>query len=132
MFYGSTTLATNFTADSWQVRSLRLLLFFIPRANPDNERLYRFVKKWYLELNDSDVPVREIGIDSNGQPLFGAPDERNFGFWTDSTEKFPLDKINSISADEFEALWNEVQKTKRTCACFCKAMFDTINFQNSK
>jgi hypothetical protein len=110
MIYGSTILATNFGPDSWQVRLLRVLLFFIPRANPDNEPLYRHVKKWYLELDDSGVPVRELGLDSEGQPLFGAPDDRNSGFWTDSTERFQQEQFSPIRAEVFERLWHEVQK----------------------
>jgi len=109
MIYGSTLLATSFGPDCWQVRLWRALLFFIPRANPDNEPLYRHVKKWYLELDDSGVPAREIGLDSDGRPLFGAPDERNFGFWTDSTEAFQHDQLSPVSPDEFERLWHEIQ-----------------------
>jgi hypothetical protein len=112
MIYGSTILATNFGPDSWQVRLLRALLFFIPRANPDNEPLYRHVKRWYLELDDSGVPVREIGLGPDGAPLFAAPDERNFGFWTDSTETFPKDQFSPVLPDEFERLWHEIQSTK--------------------
>lgn len=112
MTYGTTTLATDFTIESWQIRLLRVLFFFIPKANPDNEKLYRFVKKWYLELDDSGIPVREIGVDSNGNPLFGAPDNRNVGFWTDSAEVFQKDRVCPIRAQEFEALWSEAQKKK--------------------
>ena len=110
MIYGSTLLATNFGPDCWQVRLWRALLFFIPRANPDNEPLYRNVRKWYLELDDDGVPVREIGLDSDGRALFGAPDKRNFGFWTDSTETFERDKLSPILPEEFERLWHEVQR----------------------
>ncbi len=110
MTYGSTVLATDFGPDPWQVRLWRALLFFIPRANPDNEPLYGHVRKWYLELDESGVPVREIGLDSEGRPLFGAPDDRNFGFWTDITERFQQDQFSPISADEFERLWHQVQK----------------------
>jgi len=115
MTYGSTLLATNFGPACWQVRGLRALLFFIPRANPDNEPLYRNVRKWYLELNDSGVPVREIGLDANGRPLFGAPDARNFGFWTDSTEAIQKDQFSPVSPEEFERLWHEIQTTKERC-----------------
>ena len=112
MFYGSTTLATNFKSESWQITLLRFVLFFIPKANPDNEKLYRFVKKWYLELDDSNIPVREVGLDSTGRPLFGAPDNRNFGFWTDGAQQFPKDQISPITELEFEQFWSEVQKRK--------------------
>jgi len=108
MYYRSTVLATNFGQDPWLVRLLRRVLFFIPQANPDNEKLYRQVREWYLELDDAGVPVREIGLGAAGVPLFGAPDERNFGFWTDSTEPLPPDHLSPISADEFEELWQQV------------------------
>ena len=110
MTYGSTSLATNFGPDCWQVRFWRALLFFIPRASPDHEPLYRRVKKWYLELDDSGVPVREIGLDADGQALFGAPDDRNFGFWTDSKEAFQQDQLSPMPAEEFERLWRESQR----------------------
>jgi hypothetical protein len=116
MHYGSTNRATNFGPDPWQVRVLRLLLFFIPKANPDNEKLYRFVKKWYLELNDANVPVREIGLGEQGEPLLAAPDQRNYGFWTDSSEPIDTEWLQPISAEEFHRAWNAVEKTKTTKA----------------
>jgi len=110
MIYGSTLLATDFGPDCWQVRLWRTLLFFIPRASPDHEPLYRHVKKWYLELDDSGVPVREIGLDSDARALFGAPDKRNMGFWTDSDKTFQKDELVPISTDEFERLWHETAR----------------------
>jgi hypothetical protein len=62
MTYGSTLLATNFGPDCWQVRLRRALLFFIPRANPDYERLYRHVRKWYLELDDSGCRCERLAL----------------------------------------------------------------------
>ncbi len=112
MLYVSTTLATDFGSDPWQVRLIRVLLFFIPRANPDNERLYRFVRKWYLELDDSSVPVREIGIGASGEVLFCAPDARNCGFWTDSSQKFSENRLTQISAAEFETMWKQAGNGK--------------------
>lgn len=112
MIYGSTVLATDFGPDPWHARLLRLLLFFTPRANPDNEPMYPYVKRWYLELDDSVVPAREIGVDSEGKPLFGAPDKRNAGFWTDTTEKFKQAHLHPIPAEEFERLWHEVQRAR--------------------
>ncbi len=112
MTYGSTLLATDFRPYGWQVRLWRAFLFFIPRASPEHERLYCHVRKWYLELDDSGVPVREIGLDVDGRPLFGAPDDRNFGFWTDSSDSFERDKLTAIPADEFERLWREVQRRR--------------------
>jgi hypothetical protein len=113
MHYGSTNRATNFGPDPWQVRILRLVLFFIPKANPDNEKLYRYVKKWYLELNDANVPLREIGLGEKGEPLFAAPDQRNYGFWADGSEPVDTEWLQPISADEFQRAWNAV-KTPET------------------
>ena len=112
MRYGRTNLATNFGPETWQVRVLRYILFFIPKANPDNEKLYPVFKTWYLELNDSNIPVRETGLGENGEPLFAAPNERNFGFWTDSSEAFDTKHLQAITAEEFETRWREVQKGK--------------------
>jgi hypothetical protein len=108
MLYGSTLLATSFGPDPWQVRLIRLLLFFIPRASPDHEPLYRFIRKWYLEVDESGVPTREIGLGSEGRALFGAPDGRNVGFWTDSSKTFQEDELIPIAADEFERLWHDI------------------------
>jgi hypothetical protein len=51
MHYGSTEKFTDWDERelrSWKVRLLYLLLFFIPKANPDNEKLYPKVRKWLL------------------------------------------------------------------------------------
>ena len=50
MIYGITTEATDFTDEllsDWRVRLIKTILFFLPRANPDNERLYPRVKSWH-------------------------------------------------------------------------------------
>ena len=112
MFYGNTTLATDFTPDTFGVKILRALLFFIPRANLDNEQFYPLVKKWCLELDDSGRPEREIGLDLNGQPLFCAPDKRNLGFWTDEDKTFQKNEVEIVSSQEFERLWKQVQNSK--------------------
>lgn len=113
MKYGSTLLATDFKPRRLQRGLLGALIsFFIPRASPDHEPLYRFVKMWYLELDDAGAPRREIGLDSEGRPLFRAPDGRNIGFWTDSTAKFLDHEIHPIPAQEFEMLWEEVLRNQ--------------------
>lgn len=113
MKYCSTTLATNFTHEEmnhWKVLLIKALLWFIPRSNPDNEPLYPQVKKWLLELNEANEPVREIGLDIYDQPLFCAPNERNFGFWTDSNEPIENDYIKTIEKDFFDKLWSQINK----------------------
>jgi hypothetical protein len=108
MRYGTTTRGTNFPArEPWQVGVLRVLLFFVPRANPHNEPLYPQVKRWALELDDKQKAVREVGIGEGDTPLFRAPDGSNFGFWTDSEEPVPDDYMAPLSAEEFENLWRK-------------------------
>jgi len=79
-------LATNWTEKDlrgWKTRLLYLILFFIPKANPGNEKSYHLVDKWLLELDDNLVPQREVALDKNGKLQFVAPDDKNFGFWTE-------------------------------------------------
>ncbi len=108
MFYGTTTRATNFTPPGWQVRLIRTLLFFLPPANPDHESLYPRVSRWLLEVDEDGYPFREIGLDESGNPLFGAPDERNFGFFTDSDAKFSKADLQLVERAEFEKHWRTV------------------------
>ena len=113
MLYGITTEATDFTDKSisnWRIRLLRLLLFFVPRANPDNEKLYPLVKFWAIEFDEKGWPQREVGLDSSGAPLFGAPDARNTGFWPDMASKqFSVAELQPLSEEAFNALWLATQ-----------------------
>ena len=88
MNYGSTTQATDFAPDDWKVRLFRAALWFIPRANPDFEPLFVHVRRWLVEVDDSGRVQREVALGNDGAPLFAAPNERNFGFWTDSAKAF--------------------------------------------
>lgn len=117
MYYGITTEATDFTEAmmrDWRVRLVKALLFFIPRANPDNEAFYPQVKAWALELDEEGWPLREVGLDSMGNPLFGSPDARNTGFWPDmAIQQFRKDELQPISEAEFNALWDSVSSAKK-------------------
>jgi len=91
----------------WKVRLAKALLFFVPRANPDIEKLYPQVKKWALELTEDGWPQREVGLDARGVVLFRTPNDRNTGFWTDmALRKFERTELQEISATEFERLWS--------------------------
>jgi hypothetical protein len=109
MLYGSTMLATDFREYSWQVKALRLVLFFVPKVNPDNEKLYPLVKKWCLEIDDNRLVNREIGLDASGRPLFAAPDQRNLGFWPDTDKTFDKNELDLISVEQFEMLWQQAR-----------------------
>lgn len=108
MYYGTTTLATRFPPVNWRGRLVRSLLFFIPLANPDHEPLYPHVSRWLLEVDEDGHPFREIGLDETGKPLFGAPDKRNFGFFTDSDSKFSKADLQLVECAEFERHWHAV------------------------
>lgn len=113
MNYGFTKLATDWNemeVNSFGVHLIKAVLFFIPRSNPDHEKLYPFVDKWLIEIDGSGVPVREIGIDKNNVPLFAAPNNRNFGLWTDSDMKFEAGDLEPSSREEFESLWKRAMQ----------------------
>lgn len=108
MNYGFTKLATGWDErdlNSVGVRLIKAILFFIPRANPDQEKLYPHVAKWLIEIDESGAPVREIGMDKDEPPLFAAPNNRNFGLWTDSDKRFAIEELEPSSKQEFESLW---------------------------
>ena len=113
MHYGITSEGTEFSQDimsNWRVRILKVALFFIPRANPDNEHLYPKVRSWALELDEQGWPQREVGLDATGKPLFAAPDDRNTGFWPDMAHKqFDLSELQMITAGDFDQLWSAAQ-----------------------
>ncbi|MFH2045133.1 MAG: hypothetical protein ABIK92_08290 [Pseudomonadota bacterium] len=92
--------------NNWKVRLINALLFFIPRANPDNEKLYPQVAKWLIEIDDKAIPSREIGLDIDNNPLFAAPDERNYGFWSDTSEPFNKTDLEPVDKEYFEAMWS--------------------------
>ena len=85
--------------------AVRLLQFFIPRANLDNDQLYPQLTRWLIEIDENGVPTREIGINAEGNPLFGAPNDRNFGFWTDSNKEFDCSELELVSQEHFQSLW---------------------------
>jgi len=110
MNYRYTKLAMDWKEEkvnSFRVRLVYAILFFIPRANEDNEKLYPKVAKWLLEINENGIPYREIGIDINGNPLFTAPNDRNYGLWTDSDNTFEIKELELSNHEEFESMWQK-------------------------
>ena len=111
MYYGSTTEATSWDKEelnSWKSRAIYLLLFFIPKANPDNENKFHLVKKWLLEVNDEGIPEREIALGENETILFTSPNNRNTGLWTDGPDLIKEKDLQSISKEHFEKLWSSL------------------------
>lgn len=110
MHYGSTTEATDFAPPDAKERLVRMVLWFVPRANPDYETLFAHVRKWHVEVDDSGRVQREIAVADDGRPLFAAPDDRNLGFWPDSDKTFSKSELTPLSASEFEQLWSRAQR----------------------
>jgi hypothetical protein len=111
MNYGYTYKATSWNekeAKGFTIRLAKLFLFFIPKANPEHEYLYPHVEKWLLETNENGKPQREIGIGKNNEPLFGAPNDRNCGFWTDSNNTFGNSELEVVSKEYFESVWEKI------------------------
>lgn len=106
MPFGTTATATDWPkVTPWPVRVLRVLLWFIPRANPDNELLYPHVRRWALEVDAMGKPLREVGLGEGSKVLFRAPDRRNRGMWMDSQVTIAAEDLESLDQAEFEALW---------------------------
>src|SRR5688572_673422 len=89
----------------WRVKLVKTLLWFIPRANPTFEQRFPEVHRWYVELDARGVALREIGVNSAGQPITAAPWGPNLGFWIDGPGPFPLESSREESASVFEHLW---------------------------
>jgi hypothetical protein len=104
MRYGSTLKATDLRAEGWAVKALRALLWFVPRAAPDQEPLYPQVRKWLIEVDESGNVAREIALGENDTPLFAAPNAKNRGFWSDHV--ISKDELAPIEAGHFEQLWS--------------------------
>ncbi|MCE7995666.1 MAG: hypothetical protein HEP71_27050 [Roseivirga sp.] len=109
MKYLSTSMATDWhEKEPRQSKVLKTILFFIPKANPGYEPKMHLVKKWLIEFEEEDgklLPWREIGLDSNGTPVFAGPDKKNYGFWLDTNMEFKDFEGESIDKDEFERVW---------------------------
>jgi hypothetical protein len=108
----ATTLATNKNLGRaplpWWARVLRRI---IPAANPDFEPRYGDVTLWWVEIDESGLPQREIGFDAAGLPIVVGPFERNYGFWTDSAMTFNVGEYKHLSQTEFDEHWESFART---------------------
>jgi len=88
---------------SWWIRLLQKIL---PAANPDIEHLYEKAQIWWLEIDDTGVPQREIGFGPEMTPIVLGPIGNNFGFLVDSSDEWVDSKDDSIEAANcFHATW---------------------------
>lgn len=90
-----------------------VLTRIIPKANPDFEQDYDNVKKWWLEIEEKGLPVREIGFDKNGEEIVIGPIDGNFGMVTDSPMMFDNEPNVKQIEDEFQIVWKKYEDKYR-------------------
>ena len=88
---------------------LQALGYVLPKANPDLDPFIDQAKTWWLEVDESGSPLREIGFDHAGVPIVLAPVAGNFGFLIDAGDdwsEYPVDP--SITDEQFDTVWNDL------------------------
>ena len=102
MRYLSTKLATGFGGG----RHPNIIERQLDRLNPNPDYDLSLVHEWLLEFDDNDAPLRELGLDLNGEPILAGPNDRNYGFWLDTNMGYNDFEGSEISEHQFNAKWN--------------------------
>ena len=80
---GSPPVTSRIGDSFWRVLA-GVLSPFVPRSNPEQERLYDQVVLWKIEFDtENHSTSREIGFDRNGKAIVAAPLRKDLGLWTD-------------------------------------------------
>ena len=58
-------------------------------------------------MTKTGIPGREIGIGVDRKPVFAGPTKEDYGFWLDTSMTISDFSGVMITAEEFEALWQE-------------------------
>lgn len=79
----------------------------LPRVNTNLDAIQHQVASWQLAFSSAGHVEREVALDRDGQVLFAAPTESNYGFWRDTNmriEDFVAPKLvcRKITAAVFE------------------------------
>ena len=113
MRYLKTKLATDWPKDpGWKVGLTKAILFFIPRANPGYDPIMHLLSEWFVEIDEENLPFREIGLDQSSRPIFAGTSKRNYGFWLDTRlTGDDFSDASEISKVEFEEKWSEYWTT---------------------
>jgi len=90
---------------------LIVLKKILSKANPDYDDKITEVKYWLVEIdNETGIPEREIGLDSNDHAIMKMPHKNNYGYWTDNNLLLSdFNKhfvVNEIREEIFEDYWN--------------------------
>jgi HEAT repeat protein len=75
------------------------------------------VHSWWLELDETGAPLREIGFDEHGRPVVLGPVGRNEGMMTDACDDWSDSNEDSAAAAEgFDGTWSSLWPTFRHLA----------------
>ena len=89
-----------------------MLQRFIPPANPDFEQHYPHVRTWWVELDEKQIPTREIGFNVDGRPVALAPFGRNYGFIVDTCDPWTdADDECQEAKKKFQTTWEELAES---------------------
>ena len=105
------TRRSSENASGLQRAASSVLGAIMPRANPDTERLIESVRVWWLEVEDTGEPNREIGFSESGEPIVIGPIGRNVGYLVDATDDWSASTDDSPeAAADFDATWSRVHR----------------------
>lgn len=95
------------SADTLALRVVKAILgAVLPRANPDIERLIEQASIWWLEIEETGEPNREIGFSDAGVPIVLGPVGRNHGYLVDASDDWSGSTDDSPdAAAAFETTW---------------------------
>lgn len=94
---------------------VRTLSKTFPNANPDYEEQILQVSFWKIEIENEYVS-REIGYSEKGESIMAMPDNRNYGFWSDSHLKLTDFKdmgAQKIDQEDFIKDWNQFNEISK-------------------
>jgi hypothetical protein len=96
-----TQLGTDFCKPStwWQ----RLTL--VDTANPSYRDRYHLVRCWLVEFDDEGLPGREIALDQTDSVVMAGPSKTDYGFWLDTSMRFPNFTGEPVTSEYFEKMW---------------------------
>ena len=85
-----------------------VLVRIVPLACPDFHEKYDEVRFWWLELNEDEIPQRELGFNAQGEVIVAAPIGQNYGVWTDSGAQCV--GFDSIEEKQFLEAWTRFEE----------------------
>jgi hypothetical protein len=93
---------------------IKVLTTIIPLANPDFDEKINEVDEWLVELDEEEIPRREIGINDKRETIMIMPFGKNYGYWTDNSLKLndfiKTFQATKITESEFNERWGKFER----------------------